>query len=204
MKLDVLNSQNKVTAQTHIPDIKDIRYDLIMDVVLWQRSKRRSAIANTKSVSEISGSTRKIYRQKGTGSARHGSIKRNIFRGGAPSFGPSSAINYTYSINKRVRLLALQNVVSLRIKNNDLLIYEQLVSDTIRTADFINLYSFVKCSTVLFVSANFTRNFILSSRNLSKVSTLHLSGLNVYDILSSDKVCFSCSAFIEMKKKFLW
>jgi large subunit ribosomal protein L4 len=105
MNTNVLDNKNNVVSEYDLSFlyVEKIKSNLIKDVILWQRSKQRMPIANVKSVSEVSGSTRKIYNQKGTGRARHGSKRRNLFVGGAKAFGPSSKVNHMYSLNKKLK-----------------------------------------------------------------------------------------------------
>ena len=113
MKLEVKNIKGEVLKEVDVSafNIENIRHDLIHQIVVWQLAKRREVISNVKKVSDVKGSTRKIYRQKGTGRARHGSLKRNLFRGGGITFGPTKEKRYDYKLNKKVRKLCLFNTL---------------------------------------------------------------------------------------------
>ena len=205
MKINLLNNKNNNIAISHFDvtflKIITIRYDIISKVILWQKSNRRSIIACTKSVSDISYSNRKIYSQKGTGNARHGSRKRNIFRGGAISFGPKSNKKYSYSLNKKMKRLALKHSIYSKLSNGTLLVYNKLFSSSKKTVDFLKIYNFVKNNKTIFIDLNFDMYFYLSCRNVPNVFLMDIRGINVYDILNSDILCFSFTSFCLLESR---
>lgn len=201
MKINVINIKKHVVQELDASFLKieKVRYDLIMQVISWQLSKKRVAIASTKSVSSIVGSTRKIYSQKGTGNARHGSLKRNIFRGGADSFAPKSNRVYKYSLNKKLRKLALKHSICHKLYNKNLFIYDNFKSLSHKTSYFLQNYRSMLSAKTLIVDSVFDNNFSLSCRNISRVNTLNINGINVYDIMNNSNICFSLRSFIVFK-----
>jgi len=206
MHLEVLSLENKVIkkVESGILCIPNIRYDLIHQLILWQQAKRRLPISHTKEISEVSGSTRKIYRQKGTGKARHGSIRGAQFVGGGIIFGPNKNRSYAYKINKKVRKAALHHALALKCKNNSIIIRDNLVSRTNKFKDFVSVYgSKILTQKTLFVSDSFSDNFIMSMRNNHKASALNTLGINVLDIIRNDTIIFSEDAFYNILKRFM-
>lgn len=205
MNINVLNSENNIVGNFDLSflNVKVLRKDIIRRVILWQRSVNRVSIASTKSVSEISGSTKKLYRQKGSGRARHGARRRNIFVGGAIAFGPKLEKKYSFFLNKKLRKLALRYSILLMAQSKNLLIYNNLTLATNKTNYFIKTYSFIKRRKILFVDETFEKNFYLSCRNIPNVNMLVTSGINSYDIVASDKICFSMGSLIKLKEVLL-
>jgi large subunit ribosomal protein L4 len=204
MNTNVLDNKNNVVSEYDLSFlyVEKIKSNLIKDVILWQRSKQRMPIANVKSVSEVSGSTRKIYNQKGTGRARHGSKRRNLFVGGAKAFGPSSKVNHMYSLNKKLKKLALKHSLFFKIINDDFLVYNSLDVTTHKTCDFLKTYTIAKDYNILFIDLNFQKDFLLSCRNVHNINTIHVHGLNVYDIVLSQKICISLKALANIERVF--
>lgn len=205
MYLEVLNSENKILRkiEANIFDIENIRHDLIHQLVLWQQAKKRSPISHTKEISEVRGSTRKIYRQKGTGKARHGSIRGAQFVGGGIIFGPNKNKVYEYKINKKVKKIALLNALALKFKDKSIIVHEHLKLNTNKSKDFLNMYGDkILSEKILFIDSNFDDNFVKSIRNNHKVDKLCLAGINVLDIIKHDKIYFSEDAFNNVLARF--
>jgi large subunit ribosomal protein L4 len=179
MELEVLNFEKKPIRKIDVSVLylDDIRHDLIHQIVVWQLAKKRSAIAHAKEISEVRGSTRKIYKQKGTGRARHGSNRRVQFRGGGVVFGPTKDRVFDYKINKKVKKLALLNALALKFKDKS----------------FINMYGSSK--KMLFIDNEFNENFVKSTKNMFNVDVLPAIGLNVLDLIKHDELHFSENAF---------
>ncbi|MFK7760537.1 MAG: 50S ribosomal protein L4 [Candidatus Midichloriaceae bacterium] len=205
MYLEVLNSENKILRkiEANIFDIENIRHDLIHQLVLWQQAKKRSPISHTKEISEVRGSTRKIYRQKGTGKARHGSIRGAQFVGGGIIFGPNKNKVYEYKVNKKVKKIALLNALALKFKDKSIIVHEHLKLNTNKSKDFLNMYGDkILSEKILFIDSNFDDNFVKSIRNNYKVDKLCLAGINVLDIIKHDKIYFSEDAFNNVLARF--
>ena len=205
MYLEVLNSENKILRkiEANIFDIENIRHDLIHQLVLWQQAKKRSPISHTKEISEVRGSTRKIYRQKGTGKARHGSVRGAQFVGGGIIFGPNKNKVYEYKVNKKVKKIALLNALALKFKDKSIIVHEHLKLNTNKFKDFSNMYGDkISSEKVLFIDSNFDDNFVKSIRNNHKIDKLCLAGINVLDIIKHDKIYFSEDAFNSVLARF--
>jgi|TARA_B110000503_G_C7099927_1_gene393312 large subunit ribosomal protein L4 len=191
LKIYDLNRTNVRVIDISVLDIEKIRYDLIHKTIVWQASKSRSPVAHTKQVSDVSGSTRKICKQKGTGGARHGSNRRVQFRGGAVAFGPTNERNFQGKINKKERKIALHHAVAHACKRDSLLIIDNLSSQTHKTRDFIGNFKEVTHSKVLFIDDTFDKNFSLASRNVPNVNMIRSAGVNVSDVFRAKMIVLS-------------
>jgi len=170
------------------------------DHVIWLDVKqilanRRQGTHDSLEKSTVSGSTRKLKRQKGTGGARAGSIKSPLFPGGARAFGPHPR-DYSFKLNKKVKRLARYSALSHKSKANQILVLEDYSLETPRTKEIINLLNNFKLvdKKTLFVVTESIKNVYLSSRNLKKVNTVNVSDLNTYDVLNAETVIFFESA----------
>ncbi len=154
-------------------------------------ANRRQGTHKTKERSEVAGSTRKIKKQKGTGSARAGDIKNPIFRGGGIIFGPQPR-DYSFKLNKKVKQLARKSALSYKALNNQILVVEDFNLEAPKTKDFYaiqkNLKINDKKSLIVFKDKN--NNIYLSSRNLQHSKVVTLSNLNTYDIMNSTMIMF--------------
>lgn len=172
----------------------NVRYDLIYKLILWQRAVLRAPIAHTKQLSEVSGSTRKIYKQKGTGSARHGSNRRVQFRGGAVVFGPNNKRCFEYKLNKKEKKLALQHVLAHMYHNNLMLVIKNIALNTYKTSKFFDHFcnfKISKKSKVLFIDKKIEKNFSLASRNIVNVKGVSSLNATALDILNHGNLIFS-------------
>jgi len=170
------------------------------DHVIWLDVKqilanRRQGTHDSLEKSTVSGSTRKLKRQKGTGGARAGSIKSPLFPGGARAFGPHPR-DYSFKLNKKVKRLARYSALSHKSKANQILVLEDYSLETPRTKEIVNLLNNFKLvdKKTLFVVTESIKNVYLSSRNLKKVNTVNVSDLNTYDVLNAETVIFFESA----------
>lgn len=170
------------------------------DHVIWLDVKqilanRRQGTHDSLEKSTVSGSTRKLKRQKGTGGARAGSIKSPLFPGGARAFGPHPR-DYSFKLNKKVKRLARFSALSYKIKASQILVLEDYSLETPKTKEIINLLNSFKLvdKKTLFVVTESIKNVYLSSRNLKKVKTVNVSDLNTYDVLNAETLIFFESA----------
>ena len=180
--LDVLGSGRKLTL-----DLPEPKASVLHEVVNWQLSKRRRGTAHAKTRAEVVGSTAKIYPQKGTGRARHGSRKAPIFVGGGKAFGPRPR-DYEYTLPKRVRRLGLQMALAARASEGKLTLVENFDIGG-RTKEFVAWAAsngFDGKERVLLVTDNELAR--RAARNLPWVGVLPRKGLNVYDILRYDRL----------------
>ena len=184
-----------------------IRRDLIHRVVVWQDSRSRGGNHQTKGISDISGSTRKIYKQKGMGRARHGSCRAPQFRGGAVIFGPLTR-DHSFKLNKKVRSLALRSALSMKARSagNGLILLNDLTLSANKTRVMEkNIESLgIKDKKILIISDNLNFSFVRSvTENMKNIKCLPVEGLNVKDILNSGKVIMSVAAVDEVAARFL-
>ena len=183
--VDVLNSKGEKVSQVELSDEifnVPVKSSVLHEVVTMQLASRRSGTASVKRRGEIKGSTKKLFRQKGTGRARRGSIKSPLLRGGGVVFGPSPK-SYAYKVPKKVRRLALKMALSSKLQENELTVVDQLELDRIKTKAFAEVIRTLDKNNVLLVTEAADEKLILSSRNLPNVKVLKVDGLNVYDIL---------------------
>jgi large subunit ribosomal protein L4 len=159
-----------------------VKSSVLHEVVTMQLSNRRTGTAAVKHRSDIRGSRRKLYRQKGTGRARRGDIKSPLLRGGGVVFGPDGR-NYKYQVPKKVKRLALKMALSSKLNAKELMVLDQFKLDEIKTKDFVSVLDTLNLNNALIVTDEKNENLELSSRNIRNIKVLRSDGLNVYDIL---------------------
>jgi large subunit ribosomal protein L4 len=164
-------------------------------------ANRRQGTHKAKERNEISGSTRKIKKQKGTGGARAGSIKSGTRVGGGRIFGPRPR-NYSFKLNVKLKRLARKSAFSYKAKTNDLMVIEDPNLDAIKTKDFVAMISNLKLqdSKVLMILGEKNDNVYLSSRNLKKVKVVTADSVNTYDVLNAHKVIMAASSVEAIEK----
>ena len=166
-------------------------------------ANRRQGTHKAKERGEVKGSTRKIKRQKGTGTARAGAIRNPLFKGGGRVFGPRPR-NYSFKLNKKVKRLARKSALSTMLKNDNIMVVESFDFDTPKTKNFVEVLKSLKLddkkSTFVFVNPN--KNVYLSSRNLPKSRVVNGLDLNTYAILNAGKLVFTEDAIPEIEAKF--
>lgn len=183
--VDVINSTGKKVSQVDLNDEifnVPVKKSVLHEVVTMQLANRRAGAASTKHRSDITGSGRKLFRQKGTGRARRGNIKSPLLRGGGVAFGPKPK-SWAYKVPKKVRKLALKMALSSKFKDDDILILDQFELDQIKTKAFSEIAGNLNMENALIVVDRQNENLELSSRNLSEFKVMRFEGLNVYDIL---------------------
>ncbi len=186
--VDVINSTGNKVSQIDLPDVIfdiPVKKNVLHEIVRQQLAKRRAGTAAVKRRSDIRGSQRKLFRQKGTGRARRGNIKSPLLRGGGVAFGPEPR-SYGYKVPKKVRRLALRMALSSKLQNQKLMVLDQLELDQIKTKAFVNVLSALDLNKALFITDQKNEIVELSSRNIPDVKVLRSDGLNVYDILKYD------------------
>ncbi len=169
----------------------------VHEVVTAYRAAQRSGTAKTKDRSEVAGTGKKPWRQKGTGRARVGSRRNPIWRGGGVAHGPRPR-DYSKKINQKTRKLALRKALGERIKDGDVIVVDDLALETKRTKDFIRMMIELQVeenTTVLLVDDAGNENLRLGSRNVPGVDTETGATLNTYQVLLYDKLIFSRDAF---------
>ena len=183
--VDVKNIKGKkVTTIDLVENIFNVpvKSRVLHEVVTMQLAKRRAATASVKHRSDVKGSSRKLFRQKGTGRARRGDIKSPLLRGGGVVFGPDGR-RYAFKVPKKVRKLALKMALSSKLRANELLVLDKFELKQIKTKDVIGLLKGLNLTNALIVTAEKNENLELSSRNVPDIKVLRSEGLNVYDIL---------------------
>jgi large subunit ribosomal protein L4 len=184
--VDVLNSAGEKVSETQLPDeifSVPVKTSVLHDVVRSQLASRRSGTAASKTRAMVKGSTRKLFRQKGTGNARAGSIKSPLRKGGGTIFGPSPR-SYAFKVPKKVRKLALKMALSSKWEEKNLFVIDDFKLDQIRTKQLASVLDALKLNNLLIVSDAQDDTFLeMSSRNIPQVKVIKTAGLNVYDIL---------------------
>lgn len=160
---------------------------MLHQVVKAQLAARRSGTACVKNRSDIAGSQRKLYRQKGTGQARKGNIKSPLLRGGGVVFGPHPR-SYEQKVTKKFRKLALKMALSSKLQDDELMVVDQFDLPEIKTKNFLAAVKSLDAPKALIVTIQKNETLELSSRNVPGVKVIRCEGLNVYDILKYDKL----------------
>ena len=166
-------------------------------------ANRRQGTHKAKERADIKGSTRKIKKQKGSGTARAGSIKSPIFRGGGRAFGPRPR-DYSFKLNKGLKKLARQSALSLKAKENNIVVLEKFDFESPKTKEFISVLKALELENKksLFVLDESNNNVYLSSRNLKDTKVISTSQLNTYGILNANKVIISEGCLEEIESNF--
>ena len=188
LKIDGTESGKKVTLNEAIFGIEPNDHAIYLDVKQFLANQRQGT-HKTKDRSEVAYSTKKIVRQKGSGGARHGSIKSNIFVGGGRVFGPKPR-DYGFKLNKKLKQLARFSALSYKAKGEAITMVEPFVMETPKTKEFINILNNIKSNDrkVLFVLPENSNNIYLSSRNLENVKVTTINEINTYDIVNATKL----------------
>ncbi len=204
MELEVYNIQGtkterKVTLEDAIYGIEPNDHAIYLDVKQYMANKRQGT-HSSKEKSQLTRSTRKIKKQKGTGGARAGSMKNPLFRGGARVFGPHPR-DYNFKLNKKLKKLARISALSYKAKESNITIVEDFNFETPKTKNFVELLkSFqLQDQKTLLVVPNHDTNVFLSLRNLKKVRIIEASDLNTYEILDANKLLVMESSVKEIE-----
>jgi large subunit ribosomal protein L4 len=183
--VDVHNIEGTPVAQVELPDEVfnvPVKTHVLHDVVTMQLANRRSANPKVKHRGDVAGSTRKLYKQKGTGRARRGDIKSPLLRGGGVIFGPDGR-TYAYQLPKKVRQLALKMALSSKLQEKALVVLDRFDLAGIKTKAFVAAMQALKLKSALIVTEVKNDTLERSSRNVPAVKVLRSEGLNVYDVL---------------------
>ena len=178
------------------------RADLLQRMVRYQLAKRRAGTASTKDRSEINYTGAKLYRQKGTGRARHGSRRANIFRGGGKAFGPKPR-DHEIGLPKKVRALALKHALSSKAKSDSLVVLDKCELKDGKTKELKGRFSKFGFDSVLIIDgAEVQQAFARAARNLPQVDVLPVQGINVYDILNHETLVLTRAALEALEARF--
>ena len=170
-----------------------VKEHLLWEVVRYQRAARRAGTHSTQTRAEVHLTGKKSIKQKGTGGARHGSRRANIFKGGGQVFGPKPR-NYAFHVNKKVMASALRTALTLRAQSGDLLVVRDLSLPEIKTKLLAQALGKLSAPKALVVDSGDNKNLRMSARNLANSSFLDVRGLNVYDILRFPRLLISESS----------
>lgn len=178
------------------------RGDILQRMVRWQLAKRRAGTHATKQRSDIRATSKKLYRQKGTGSARHGNAGAPQFRGGGKAFGPHVR-DHTIGLPKRVRALALKHALSAKAKADAIIVVDDLTAAEAKTKGLLSQFAGLGISNALIVGGSeIDANFGRAARNIRGVDVLPIQGINVYDILRRNTLVLSKAAVDALEERF--
>ena len=206
MKLDVIKLDGGKGGSIDLPDdifgIEVIRSDILQRVVTWQLAKRRAGTHKIKTRNEVARTGKKMYRQKGTGGARHGDRKAAQFVGGAKVFGPVVR-SHEVSLPKKVRALGLKHALSSKAKAGTLVVMDAIALDSSKTAALLASFTKIGLTNALVIAGpEVDGNLKLAARNIPHVDVLPSAGLNVYDILRRDTLVLTRAAIDAIAARF--
>lgn len=205
MKLDVTTLEAKKAGSVDLPDevfALEPRADILHRMVTYQLAKRRAGTHKTKTRAEVHGTGKKMYRQKGTGGARHGDRKVPQFRGGGKAFGPVVR-SHAIGLNKKIRALALKHALSSKAAAGDLIVLDEAKLEAPKTKALKDAFAKLGLSNALIVDgAELDENFALAARNIPHTDVLPVQGINVYDILRRDKLVLTKAALEALEARF--
>jgi large subunit ribosomal protein L4 len=196
MKTKVLNLDNKAAGDVELNDAifgLEPRQDLIQRVVVWQLAKRRAGTHKILTRGEVNRTKHRLGRQKGGGVARHGARSAPLFVGGAKAMGPVNH-SHEFDLPKKVKALGLKHALSAKAKDGSIVVLDEAKSKDIKTAALAKQFGKMKLGRALVIDGEFDKNFQLSARNLADVALLPVAGINVYDIMKSDKLVLTTAA----------
>jgi large subunit ribosomal protein L4 len=205
MELQVVDIKGKatgsaVTLAESVFGVEANDHAIYLDVKQYLANQRQGT-HKTKDKSEIVGSTRKLKKQKGTGTARAGSIKSGIFRGGGRFFGPKPR-DYSFKLNKKLKDVAKRSALSYKAKSEEIILLEDVSFSTPKTKDFLEVTAALNVvdTKTLFVLGNEDKNFYLSSRNVKSSQVINVADVNTYAVLNADKLVLTTSAATKLNE----
>lgn len=205
MKTDVTTLEATKSGTVDLNDSVyglELRTDLLHRMVNYQLASRQAGTHKTKNRSEIVGTTKKFGRQKGSGGARHGNRKSNIFIGGGRAHGPVVRSHAT-KLPKKVRILALKTALSSKVKAEQLIVLDKAESKDGKTSVLRNQLSKLGITSALIIDgSDVNENFARAARNIEKIDVLPVQGINVYDILRRDYLVLTKAAIDSLEERF--
>ena len=201
----VLNVRAEKVGEVELDDSLfnvEVNVGVLHEVVCMQRAAWRSGNALAKCKGDVSGSTVKPWRQKGTGRARSGSRTSPLWRGGGVVFGPSRR-DYEYHVPKKLKKIALRMAVSCRYREGNLIILDSFDLPSAKTKDFVSILRTLSTDNCLIVVNDMEKNFDLSSRNVANTKVLTVAGLNVYDVLKYNRLLLVQGALVSIERRLL-
>jgi large subunit ribosomal protein L4 len=207
MEVKVINVSGKETgAKVQLPDsvfgIEPNDHAIYLDVKQFLANQRQGT-HKAKQRNEIAGSTRKLYKQKGTGGARAGSVKSPLFNGGGRVFGPQPR-DYSFKLNKKLKVLARKSALSYKAQDNSIVVLEDFTFDAVKTKSYVQMVADLNVTDVktLLVLGAANNNVYLSSRNLKKTKVITADQLNTYDVLNAGKLLLTAGALKTLEEAF--
>ncbi|MBB4212391.1 large subunit ribosomal protein L4 [Rhodothalassium salexigens DSM 2132] len=204
MKADVITLDAEKAGQVDLDEAVfgiEARADILHRVVTWQLARRRAGTHAVKTRGEVTGTTKKWYRQKGTGNARHGNKKPNIFRGGGNAHGPKPR-DYEYSLPKKIRALGLRSALSAKQAAGKLIVVDAAALDAPKTRTLKDKLAKLSLDNALIIDgAEVDANFKRAAQNLPKIDVLPSMGANVYDILRRDTLVLTKAAVEKLEER---
>jgi large subunit ribosomal protein L4 len=204
MKLKIVTLENKSAGEIELSDAifgLEVRKDILHRMVQYQRAKAQSGTHKTKGISEISGTTKKPFKQKGTGSARQGSLRSAQMRGGATIFGPVVR-SHAIALPKKFRALALKHALSQKQKEGSLFVIESASVKEAKTKTIAQTFKKNGWTAPLIIGgAQLDENFAKAARNIKHVDVLPQAGVNVYDILRHKQLVLTKDAVLHLEER---
>ena len=205
MELNVKTLEGKDAGKLSLSDEifgLEPREDLIARMIRYQLAKKRAGTHKTKGRSEVSRTGSKMYKQKGTGRARHHSARAPQFRGGGKAHGPVVR-SHAHDLPKKVRALALRHALSAKMKSEDVIIVDNLVAAEAKTKALVGSFASLGLTNALVIGgAEIDSNFKLAASNIPNIDVLPVQGINVYDILRRGKLVLSKAAVEALEERF--
>ena len=202
-EIEVKNLANEVIGKLELSDAvfkAEFNEPLIWEAVKHYNDSLRSGTASTKVRGEVSGSGKKLWKQKGTGRARIGSIRSPLWRHGGTVHGPKPR-SYVYSFPRRKLQSALRSALSAKLSENSVAVIENLLPETGKTKDFQKILTNLGFTgKVLIVDSSRNKNLVLSSRNLTKVKLVPGTGVNIFDVVNSNTLLFSKDSILQVQE----
>lgn len=204
MKIELKSLENKVLGDITLSDAifgQDVRPDLIARVIKWQLARRHQGTHKTKEIGDVSGTTKKPFRQKGTGNARQGSLRSPQMRGGAVIFGPVVR-SHAFKLQKKVRKLALMSAISAKAKDGKLIVIDKADLKSMKTIEAQKTLSALSLKNALFVDGEVVNeNFLKAFSNVPFVDVLPQQGINVYDIVKHENLVLTEAAVKKLEER---
>ena len=205
MELKVTTLEGKDAGSVQLSDAifgLDPRADLIQRCITWQLAKRQAGTHKTKGRAEIARTGKKMYRQKGTGGARHGSQRVAQFRGGGRAFGPVVR-SHAIDLPKKVRALALRHALSAKAKDGGIVVVDSVAAEVAKTRALKDNFAKLGFTNALIIDgAEVNEKFALSARNIPNIDVLPVQGINVYDILRRRTLVLTKAAVDALEARF--
>jgi large subunit ribosomal protein L4 len=205
MKLDVTTLDGTAAGSVELDEAifgLEPRADLLARCVRWQLAKRQAGTHAVKNRSDVDRTTKKVYKQKGTGSARHGAASAPQFRGGGRAFGPQVR-SHAHGLPKKVRALALRHALSSKAKDASLIVVDEVTLPEPKTKALVERFGKLGLKNALIIGgAEIETNFERAARNIPNVQVLPVQGINVYDILRREKLVLTKAAVDALEARF--